>query len=132
MKFYAQLIILTLVLTLILAGLKFGLDWYPQGNVIWFALGFFTLLTAVTFQWTVSASKLKNNAFVKRFFLNTGLRIFFCGVFLAIYLIISENRDKVFVVTFMLLYLFYTLFEIYHLVTKLRPEKNSQVDSANH
>ncbi len=106
--------------------------WYDQGNTIWFALGFFIALTVFSYQWTMAANKLKNSKFVGRFFLALGLRIILCAIFLAIYLIISENRDQVFLVTFMILYLFYTLFEIYHLVTKLRTEKNSQVDSSNH
>lgn len=132
MKFYLQLVILTFVLFVPLALMKYGLDLYSQGNTIWFSLAFFTLLTIVSYQYTMSANKLKNSKFVTRFFVTTGIRIILCAIFLAIYLIISENRDKVFVVTFMILYLFYTMFEIYHLVTKLRPEKNSQVDSSNH
>lgn len=132
MKFYRNLLMLTLPLVGLLALLQSIMGWYQQGNVIWFTLGFYVLLTVVSYEWTMRANKLKNSKFVGRFFLATVVRIILCGIFLAIYLIISENRDKIFVVTFMILYLFYTMFEIYHLVTKLRPEKNRQVDLPNH
>lgn len=132
MKFYRDLVLLTVPLGIILAVMQSVFGWYDQGNVIWFTLGFYVVLTIVSYEWTLRANKLKNSKFVGRFFLATILRIILCGIFLAIYLIISENRDKIFVVTFMILYLFYTLFEIYHLVTKLRPEKNRQVDLPNH
>lgn len=132
MKFYRDLLFLTLPLVGLIALLQSIMSWYDQGNVIWFALGFYVVLTIVSYEWTLRANKLKNSKFVGRFFLTTILRIILCGIFLAIYLIISENRDKIFVVTFMILYLFYTMFEIYHLVTKLRPEKNRQVDLPNH
>lgn len=132
MKFYLYLLILTLFLAGLLAAAQTLLGWYGQGNLIWFALGFYVLLSVVSFQYTLSAKHLENNRFVGRFLMTTGMRIILCAIFLAIYLIISVEREQSFVLTFMCLYLFYTIFEIYHLVIKLRPEKKSEVESTSH
>ena len=132
MKFYKNLILLSALFVVLIALAQSFMGWYQQGFTIWYTLAFFIVLNIVSYQYTIAGRKMENNRFVSRFLLTTGIRIIFCAFFLAIYLIINEQRDQVFVVTFMMLYLFYTLFEIYHLVTKLRPEKTSEVESTNH
>jgi hypothetical protein len=77
------------------------------------------------------AKEMEHNKFIGRFLFVTIFRIIISGLFIAIYLIINAERDKAFVVSILLLYLFYTLFEIYHLVTKLRAEKYTPVEHTN-
>jgi amino acid permease len=59
-----------------------------------------------------------------------GIRMLLCVVFLAIYLMVSDLKSNEFVVYYLILYLFYTIFEIYQLVSKLRHEKETKVDNA--
>lgn len=119
--FYTHLGILSAICGAILAGLKYGLSFY-EGPQIWYALLFFIVLTVFSYSYVASAKKQDNNFFVKRFFITMGLRLIFCIIFLVIYMISRPEREPIFVLTFMILYLFYTMFEIYYLVSKLRRE----------
>jgi uncharacterized membrane protein len=58
-----------------------------------------------------------------------GIRMLLCLVFLAIYLIVSDIKSKEFIVFYLSLYLFYTIFEISQLVSKLRTEKSGNLDN---
>jgi phosphatidylserine synthase len=58
-----------------------------------------------------------------------GIRMLLCLVFLSIYLMVSEIKSKEFIVFYLILYLFYTIFEISQLVSKLRAEKSSNLDN---
>lgn len=98
---------------------------------MWLSIAFFTILTSLSFYSVIRATNMDHQAFIGRFLTLTIFRIILSGGFIAIYLIINAERDKAIVVATMLLYLFYTLFEIYHLVTKLRAEKNKPVVHAN-
>ena len=122
LNFYQGLIALSVILGGVLAGLKYGMGYYEQGNYIWFALLFFVLLTWFSYSYTLGAKLEKNKLFTSRFFMTMGLRLIFTIIFLVIYLISNPQRDPIFVITFMILYLFYTMFEINHLVSKLRRE----------
>ena len=51
------------------------------------------------------------------------MRFIFSIFFVVIYLMVNEVRDKIVIVNFLFLYLLFTTFELYHLVTKLRTEK---------
>jgi len=51
------------------------------------------------------------------------IRMFFSIFFITINLIINHVKDKAFILSFMGLYLIFSLFEIFHLVFKLRAEK---------
>jgi hypothetical protein len=120
--FNIGIILLSLAVAAAIAGLKYGLGFYSGENHIWFAWLFFILLTWASYKWTLSAKPETNRFFTSRFFSSMGLRLFFCLIFLVIYLISNPQHDPVFVLSFMMLYLFYTMFEIYFLVYKLRRE----------
>lgn len=100
-------------------------SWY------WIALGFYAVMGVVIGRRSQSAVKSDSNS---TFFTGVigaiGLRLLLCVFFLAIYLIVSDLKSKTFIVYYLFLYLFYTIFEIYQLVSKLRPEKETKVDNA--
>lgn len=58
----------------------------------------------------------------------SALRFFLSVLFVLSYLIISDKKDVPFVILFMSMYFFFTMFEIIHLVAKLRAEKNSRIE----
>jgi phosphatidylserine synthase len=60
----------------------------------------------------------------------TGLRMLISLLFIGTYLITSNLKSNQFIIYFLILYLFFTIFEIYQLIHKLRAEKQSKVDNA--
>lgn len=126
-KLIKPLLILTLVLSLVvyfiyLSGLILA---FPV-SYLFFANVYFALLTFIV--GTVSLIGIessKQQIFIKTIGFGTFLRLFFSLVFLAIYLIFSENISWVFFIGFMLLYFIYTIFEIKFLVANLRPDSES-------
>jgi len=130
MKFYLKLILLTVILLVLTAGYLYTFE--PGENVwFWASLSYYFVL-GVLIGWKSQKAVLsKSNS---RFFVGVmgsiGIRMLLCVVFLAIYLMVSDLKSNEFVVYYLILYLFYTIFEIYQLVSKLRPEKETKVDNA--
>jgi peptidoglycan/LPS O-acetylase OafA/YrhL len=130
MKFYLKLILLTVILLVLTAGYLYILE---PGEDMWFwaSLSYYFVLGLVIGWKSQKAVLSKSNS---RFFAGVmgsiGIRMLLCVVFLAIYLMISDLKSNEFVVYYLILYLFYTIFEIYQLVSKLRLEKETKVDNA--
>ena len=130
MKFYLKLILLTVILLVLTAGYLYTFE--PGENVwFWASLSYYFVL-GVLIGWKSQKAVLsKSNS---RFFVGVmgsiGIRMLLCVIFLAIYLMVSDLKSNEFVVYYLILYLFYTIFEIYQLVSKLRPEKETKVDNA--
>ena len=97
----------------------------------WFlgTIVFFTLLGLVIGRITQNSVTASNAAFFRSVMGAIGLRMLFSLIYLAVYLILSELKSTEFIVYFLILYLLYTIFEIYQLVSKLRPEKKDELDS---
>ena len=122
-KFLIDLLILTLILLAIVSAVNIWLvDSIHSGWTIG-ALVFFTALTMLTYNIGTNALDKAQKTFTAAIYGSIGLRFIFSLFFIVIYLIINEVKDRVFIAEFLLLYLFYTMFEIYYLVTKLRSEK---------
>ena len=130
MKFYLKLILLTVILLVLTAGYLYI---FEPGEDMWFwaSLSYYFVLGIVIGWKSQKAVLSKSNS---RFFAGVmgsiGIRMLLCVVFLAIYLMVSDLKSNEFVVYYLILYLFYTIFEIYQLVSKLRPEKETKVDNA--
>ncbi len=130
MKFYLKLILLTVILLVLTAGYLYIFE--PREDMwFWASLSYYFVLGIVIGWKSQKAVLSKSNS---RFFAGVmgsiGIRMLFCVVFLAIYLMVSDLKSNEFVVYYLILYLFYTIFEIYQLVSKLRPEKETKVDNA--
>jgi len=89
----------------------------------WMALGFFFGLNLLTHFLSISMLKSSQKSFLTFMYGSIGLRFIFSIFFVVIYLIVNEVRDRIVIVNFLFLYLLFTTFELYHLVTKLRTEK---------
>jgi len=75
------------------------------------------------------AIKLKSNKDINSIMLVqaiTGIRLFSSMVFILILLLTTEEQQFSLAIAFFLSYLFFTGFEIYHLITNLRLDLNSQ------
>lgn len=130
LKFIGKLIGLTVILALATAAFlhfnKVEEEFWFWGALIFYAIAGI-LIGWRSHKAVVSES---NSAFFTGVMGGTGLRMLFSIVFLAIYLFISEIKATSFIVYYLFLYLFYTIFEISQLVHKLRAEKQTKVDSA--
>ena len=127
LKFLFNLIILSVLLAAATAGLLYFIDTSEDGW-FWGALIFYIVL-GLGIGWITQRSvNSSNSAFFRGVMGATGLRMILCVLFLAIYLIISDIKAKEFIVYYLILYLFFTIFEIYQLVSKLRAEKRSNLD----
>ncbi len=128
-KFIGKLTAMTLVFAVALM-----VFFYCKGNEeqwwFWLALVFYYAVGIViglkTQRAVVSDS---NSQFFTGIMGAIGIRMLLCLIFLAIYLMVSEIKSKEFIVFYLILYLFYTIFEISQLVSKLRAEKSSNLDN---
>jgi len=89
---------------------------------LWWAFGFMVLITLIIYY--ISAFSLKMNVKNSMSLILGSMffRLFSSLIFVISYLVITGSRDIPYVVGFMLLYLLFQVFEIYHLVANLRPE----------
>jgi hypothetical protein len=90
--------------------------------LVWVALIYFFSLTWVTFKISNSALGKDNKTFITRIYSAIGIRFIFSIFPLLIYLLFYPEREMPFIIAYLLLYFFYTAFEIYYLVVNLRPE----------
>jgi len=130
MKFFLKLTLLTSLLSLVTAVYLY---FFEPGEDMWFwvSLSYYFILGIVIGRKTQKAVISKSNSqFFGGVMGSIGIRVLLCVVFLAIYLMVSDLKSKEFIVYYLILYLFYTIFEIYQLVSKLRPEKETKVDNA--
>lgn len=129
LKFLFKLSLLT-ALVAVCTLLLFNLREVSEHLWFWAALGFYFVL-GVFIGWRTQMAVVSdsNSKFFTGVMGSIGLRLLLCIVFLAIYLMLSEIKGTVFIVYYLILYLFYTIFEISQLVSKLRPEKSSNLDN---
>jgi peptidoglycan/LPS O-acetylase OafA/YrhL len=129
MKFYFKLILLTVILLVLTAGYLYI---FKPGEDLWFwaSLSYYFVL-GILIGWKSQKAVISksNSQFFAGVMGSIGIRMLLCVVFLAIYLMVSDLKSNEFIVYYLILYLFYTIFEIYQLVSKLRPEKETKVDN---
>jgi hypothetical protein len=91
-------------------------------SIIYFAaLNFFVYYIS-----TLGIGK-SNSMFMKTFYTGFYLQLFLSIAGILIYLIFSKQKSKPFIISYLILYIFYTAFEIYHLLITLRAvSKNNQ------
>lgn len=121
-KFHKQLILLS-------AGV-FALLWLVHFLLkieitAWtFGAYFFFLFITFFLNWMAERALNRSHAMFINFVYGTTLiRFIFSIFFIVIYLIINGVAERSFIFSFVFLYLFFTTFEIFHLVSKLRAEK---------
>ncbi|MEY2924383.1 MAG: hypothetical protein RLZZ337_931 [Bacteroidota bacterium] len=129
-KFVRNLLIISAILVVITFLL---FTFIGNEEQYWFlgTIAFFTLLGLFIGRITQKSVTATNAAFFRGVMGAIGLRMLFSLIFLAAYMIISDLKSTPFIVYFLILYLLYTIFEIYQLVSKLRPEKKDELESTN-
>ncbi|MBI1222371.1 MAG: hypothetical protein GC180_07200 [Bacteroidetes bacterium] len=92
----------------------------PQS--LWWAFAFMVFLTLLIYYVSVYSLKMSVKNSMSLIFGSMGFRLFTSLIFVISYLVITGERDIPYVVGFMLLFLLFQVFEIYHLVANLRPD----------
>ncbi len=125
-NFHKSLVGLTLICgVLIFAFQAFQTKWILD-SLAWISLFYFFALTWLTFKIANSGVKKDNKTFITRIYGAIGIRFIFSIFPLFIYLIFYPKREMPFIIVYLLLYFFYTAFEIYFLVVNLRPDLNKK------
>ena len=129
LKFISKLSVITAILAVLTFAFIYIAQpaeqwWYWGALIFYFAVG--SIIGLRTQRAVLSES---NSLFFTGVMGAIGIRMLLCIIFLAIYLMVSELKQKEFIVFYLFLYLFYTIFEISQLVSKLRPEKSSSLDN---
>ena len=129
-KFISRLLILGLIVG-ILDIVYFYFTNEPEQVWYWSALLYYLLLGLIIGKRSHKAiANDSNSAFFMGIMSGTGIRMLFSIIFIAIYLIVSDIKSNLFIGYYLFLYLLFTIFEIYHLVHKLRTEKNTNKDNS--
>ena len=89
---------------------------------LWWAFGFMIVITLTIYYISVFSLKMNVKNSMSLIFGSMFFRLFSSLIFVISYLVITGSRDIPYVVGFMLLYLLFQVFEIYHLVVNLRPD----------
>lgn len=118
-QFYTKWLFLSAILALIayLAQEKYAISF-----LIWAAFVYHALLALVTYYIANSGIKKDNKTFVTRIYGSIGIRFVFSIFPMLIYLLFSNVKEIPWVISYVLLYFFYTSFEIYCIVVNLRPD----------
>jgi hypothetical protein len=122
--------LISMVLTGILAGVTYaatsGTDWFVDTKWVWLSLSFFFLLTNLVFFMVSNAIGRRNQTFIYAMGGSMGLRFILSIGFILSYLQFGGEREIGIIVYFMLMYLLYTIFEIYFILANLRAAKNDK------
>lgn len=89
---------------------------------LWWAFGFMVVITLVIYYISLLSLRMNVKNSMSLIFGSMFFRLFSSLIFVISYLVFTGSRDIPYVVGFMLLYLLFQVFEIYHLVANLRPD----------
>ena len=117
-------VILTVILFAVLWAIQqFEILEHPITWWYWFSIVFFGCITFLTYKMSERSLQKRGGQQINTALGGTFLRFFLSIIFVSIYLYINTLDRFQFVTYFFLVFLFYLMFELYCLVTKLRPEK---------
>jgi hypothetical protein len=88
---------------------------------IWFILAFFVFITATTFYIIKLGVTEDEDNFQLYYFGSMGFRVILSLGIVFVYVYLFKERELQFVLNFFVLYFLYTGFEIYSILTNLRP-----------
>ncbi len=122
-KFTLLLFSLTVVLTLIgfLVMKYFVPDYYYMGFLFLPLLLF--VITIGVHQYLIIASQGDNKKFTYKYLGATGLKMFVYLILIVIYLLLDREHAVPFLICFLILYVFYSLFEVLSVLKYLKNNK---------
>ncbi|MFY9280987.1 MAG: hypothetical protein WBK38_05380 [Bacteroidia bacterium] len=127
--FVSKLVIVTIALAVCTATFLYFSQakeqfWFWAALLFYFITG---LVIGIRTQKAVTSES--NSQFFTGVMGGTGLRMLISLLFIGTYLITSNLKSNQFIIYFLFLYLFFTIFEISQLIYRLRAEKRRSIDN---
>lgn len=117
-----------LLLTLLCGLLTEAAAWYRPDwdmSLTFLSILYYFALTLVVFYMTERVLKANMKSFMRNYFGSIGLRLFLSLGILITYLLNTPQKNLPFLISFLLLHIFFTVFEVYQIMITLRPENES-------
>ncbi|MFC5270727.1 hypothetical protein [Adhaeribacter terreus] len=127
MSFTRKLIITTGVVALLISLLIYTTAYNVVHPYIWYMLGFFVFVTGFTFYITKKGFEEDEDNFQLYYFGSMAFRVVMCLAVVFLYVIFTKERHLQFALNFFVLYFIFTGFEIYCILTNLRPISKKQL-----
>lgn len=97
----------------------FKLNW-PIHTYKWYMLAFFTALSFLFHSLVDQGKRNDNEKFIQYYLASVVIRLLACVIFVLVFLLKGLDNKTIFLLNFFVLYLCFTVFEIYLLSTNLR------------
>jgi hypothetical protein len=125
-KFFRNLILLTVVISIVIGILIKYSGFEFIHPLIWYTLGFFVLISGFTYYLTQLGHKNDPDNFQVYYFASMGFRFILSLGVIVLYIFFYEEGRLQFVFNFFALYFLFIGFEIYSLLANLRPHLKKQ------
>lgn len=120
MFFFRNLLVLTILVAAILAGLIHYTGYELVHPLAYIIVIFFALITLGTFYAIEKGTRSDPGSFQLYFMGSSVLRVLLCMTAVFIYVFMASDRELQFALNFFALYFVYTGFEIYSILSNLR------------
>ena len=127
MSFTRKLIIITGVIALLISLLIYATAYNVVHPYIWYMLLFFVFVTGFTFFITKKGFEEDEDNFQLYYFGSMAFRVVMCLAVVLLYVLFTKERHLQFAFNFFVLYFIFTGFEIYCILTNLRPISKKQL-----
>jgi len=116
---YVEIIFTTIVSAIALLLFKTVLSAFYL-PVFWFLIGIITLLTTAFHYSIIQIQDKGASKFANRFMMVSGIKMIIYLVLITSYSFLFPEKAKVFLITFFILYMLYTAFEVFYIVKHLK------------
>jgi hypothetical protein len=126
-QFAKRLSVFSGIIILLIGALVYFSDYRLVHPYVWVILVFFIFITAFTFYVTWWGASQDQDNFQLYYFASMGFRLILSIGVIFGYIYLVRERQIQFVLNFFVLYFLYTAFEIYSLLSNLRPHSKKRV-----
>jgi hypothetical protein len=120
-KFLFRMLAFSVTMVLMLYVLNYFVPGFEIVPFYLFSILYYTMLNTGIYLWLFNKLKEENRKFMFAFYISTMIRLFGSLIVLAIYLLFIRQVNLKESVVFIILYFFYTAFEVVNLIPNLRP-----------
>jgi hypothetical protein len=120
-KFLPRILVFSAFILAALYGMKYLVTGFEITPFYLFSVVYFTLLNSAIYIWIDMRLHQDAKKFMFAFYLSTIIRLFGSLIVLAVYLVAIHEVDIKAAVVYIILYFFYTAFEVVNLIPNLRP-----------
>jgi hypothetical protein len=112
--FFTYLLYISATVALLIYSMQYISQLSSYSDLSWFSYAFFNLFSLLLYYGAVKTVKSENlHSFSNFFLLATISKLFFCLAIVVVYFYKFKPSDQYFIIPFFLIYIFYTIFEVY-------------------